>query len=179
MYNIETNNMYVEFSPSAETTSLKYPNDVFEKVNTVSDNFNTFQTKYARYLQCQNKETAENVNPPCALSSDDNLTALSEAYIELFKSLDDVENVYKNQTKIDGKTKDDYDNNMEELDINYNAVKHIRKDLDDKLRYIQENKDTRIGPAYKRLNSRILINTILVIILFYLIYIFIFDLLMK
>jgi len=171
--------MYVEFSPAAETASLTKPKDVFKMVNKVSDNFNTFQTKYARYLRCQNEETAENMNPPCALSSDDNLTSLTDAYIELFKSLDDVENVYASQSTKDGKTNEDYDKHMEELDINYNAVKDMRKDLDDKLRYIQENKDTRNGPAYKRINSRILINTILIIVLFYLIYIFIFDLLVE
>jgi archaellum component FlaC len=171
--------MYVEFSPATETASLTKSKDVFKMVNTVSDNFNTFQTKYARYLRCQNKDTSENVTPPCALSSDDNLTSLTDAYIELFESLDDVEKVYDSQSIKDGKTTEDYKKHMEEIDINYNAVNNMRKDLDDKLRYIQENKDTRIGPAYKKLNSRILINTILVIVLFYLIYIFIFDLLVK
>jgi hypothetical protein len=171
--------MYVQFSPSSETASLNAPKNVFKMVNNVSDNFNKFQTKYSRYLRCQNTDTAKNVQPPCELSSDDNLASLTDAYIDLHKSLDDVENVYNKQSTIDGKTSEDFEKHMDELDINYNEVKNIRKDLDDKLRFIQENKDTRIGPAYKKLNSRILINTILVIILFYLIYVFIFDLLVK
>jgi len=166
--------MYVQFSPSAETPGLKIPKDVFKMQNTVSNNLNTFQTKYSRYVRCQNENTAKNVDPPCALTKDDGFSSLTDAYLNLYTSMNTLEKVYDKQSTINGKTTAAYKKNSEEIDDNYLEVVSLRKDLDKKLKYIQENSNT--SPALRMLNSRLLINTLLVILLIYLVYVLIFDL---
>jgi hypothetical protein len=166
--------MYVQFSPSAETPGLKIPKDVFKMQNIVSNNLNTFQTKYSRYVRCQNENTAKNVDPPCALTKDDGFSSLTDAYLNLYTSMNTLEKVYDKQSTINGKTTAAYKKNSEEIDDNYLEVVSLRKDLDKKLKYIQENSNT--SPALRMLNSRLLINTLLVILLIYLVYVLIFDL---
>ena len=68
-----------------------------------------------------------------------------------------------------------YQYNKEELEDFYEKMKEVRKSLDDKLLYIQEQSNVRTAPAYTMLRSRTLINTILVIFLIYLVYVMIFD----
>lgn len=168
--------MYVQFSPSAETPGLKIPKDVFQMQNNVSNNLNTFQTKYSRYVRCQNENTAKKVNPPCALTRDDSFSSLTDAYVDLYTSMNTLEKVYDKQSTINGKTTTAYKQNSEEIDGNYKEVVSLRKDLDKKLKYIQENSNIGTSPALRMLNSRILINTLLVILLIYLVYVLIFDL---
>tara|TARA_B100001287_G_scaffold276862_1_gene290290 strand:+ start:26375 stop:26890 length:516 start_codon:yes stop_codon:yes gene_type:complete len=167
--------MYVQFTPSPETASLTKFKDVFELQNAVSDNLNKFQTKYSRYIRCQNEDTAKKVDPPCQLTTDDSFSSLNDAYVDLFTSLHELEGVYDTQTTINGKTADVYKKNVEEIENNHEEVLKLRKDLDKKLQYIQENKDIRTAPIYRMLHSRTLINTLLVILFFYLVYILIFD----
>jgi len=168
--------MYVQFSPSAETPGLKIPKDVFKMQNNVSNNLNTFQTKYSRYVRCQNEDTANKVDPPCALTKDDSFGSLTDAYVDLYSSMNTLENVYEKQSTINGKTNSAYEQNKGELDGNYKEVVSLRKDLDKKLKYIQENSNLGTSPALRSLNGRILINTLLVILLVYLVYVLIFDL---
>jgi hypothetical protein len=87
-----------------------------------------------------------------------------------------LEKVYDKQSTINGKTTAAYKTNSEEMDGNYQEVVSLRKDLDKKLKYIQENSNIGSSPALRMLNSRILINTLLVILLIYLVYVLIFDL---
>jgi len=167
--------MYVQFTPSPETKSLTNPQDVFKIQNKVSDNLNRFQTTYSRYIRCQNEDTAKLVDPPCELTTSDSFSSLNDAYIDLFISLDDLEKVYDKQSTINGKTAGAYKKNVEELENNHEEILELRKDLDKKLKYIQENRNVRTAPLYRMLNSRILINTLLAILFFYLVYVLIFD----
>ena len=167
--------MYVQFTPSPETKSLTNSQDVFKMQNKVSDNLNTFQTTYSRYVRCQNEDTAKLVDPPCKLTTTDSFSSLNDAYVDLFISLDDLEKVYDKQTTINGKTVDVYKKNVEELENNHEEILKLRKDLDKKLKYVQENRNVRTAPLYRMLNSRILINTLLAILFFYLVYVLIFD----
>ena len=167
--------MYVGFTPSPETRSLINPEDVFKLQNEVSDNLNSFQTTYSRYFRCQNEDTAKKVDPPCKLTTEDSFSSLNDAYVDLFTSLDALENVYEKQTNINGKTTSVYKKNVEELENNHEDVINLRKDLDKKLRFIQEHKDSKTAMVYRMLHSRTLINTLLVILFFYLVYVLIFD----
>ena len=164
-----------EFTTSPATASLTYPHDVFSMQNTVSEQMNTFQTKYARYVRCQNENTAEKVDdPPCNLNGDDSFVALSQAYNNVYSSLEDMETVYEKQSKM-GKDNETYETNAEEIEDLHAQILEVRQSLDDKLRYIQEQSDTRTAPIYRMLRGRTLINTLLVILLIYLVYILIFD----
>lgn len=162
------------FSPSIDAASLTDPNNVFELQNHVSDNLNMLQDKYSRYVRCQNDKTAENVDPPCDLTSSDNFRHLTDAYEKLYSSLDKLENVYDDQV-IDNKTNESYDDNEEELEKFYEKTKKMRKELDEKLKYIQSQANVRTAPTYRVFESRVLINTLLIILLFYLVYVLFFD----
>lgn len=135
---------------------------------------NTFQTKYARYVRCQNENTAEKVEPPCDLTGDDSFVELSQAYDNVYSSLEDMETVYDKQSKT-GKANATYNANAEEIEDLHAQILEVRQSLDEKLRYIQEQSDTRTAPIYRMLRGRTLINTLLVILLIYLVYILIFD----
>ena len=159
---------------SSHPPGLTEPNNVFEMQNNVSDELNDFQKQYARYIKCQNPDTRENINPPCDFDGSDNFQELTNAYNRLYKSLDEMKEVYGDQVN-DGKTNDNYEKDEEELEEFYNTMRKMRTDLDKKLLYIQNQADTETSPVYRRLNSQILINTLLLILLVYLIYIMIFD----
>ena len=128
---------------------------------------NTFQTKYARYVRCQNENTAEKVEPPCDLTGDDSFVELSQAYDNVYSSLEDMETVYDKQSKT-GKANATYNANAEEIEDLHAQILEVRQSLDEKLRYIQEQSDTRTAPIYRMLRGRTLINTLLVILLIYL-----------
>ena len=163
-----------EFSSSPATSGLTHPKDVFSLQNNISDHLNNFQTKYARYVRCQNNETAQFVDPSCDVNGDDSFSELSKAYENLYGAMDKLDNDYENQSKT-GKEPSTHDDNKEELEDFYEKMKEVRKSLDDKLLYIQEQSNVRTAPAYTMLRSRTLINTILVIFLIYLVYVMIFD----
>lgn len=159
---------------SSHPPGLTEPNNVFEMQNNVSDELNDFQKQYARYIKCQNPDTRENINPPCDFDGSDNFQELTNAYNRLYKSLDEMKEVYGDQVN-DGKTNENYEKDEEELEEFYNTMRKMRTDLDKKLLYIQNQADTETAPVYRRLNSQILINTLLLILLVYLIYIMILD----
>ena len=163
------------FSSSPATPGLKKPNNVFNMQNTVSNDLNEVQEKYSRYIRCQNEETAKDVDPPCDLTGSDNFRKLSGAYDQLYSSLDNLNNVYDKQV-IDGKDNESYENDQEELEEFYKKTRKLRKELDDKLKYIQNQSNLNTAPVYRHQQSRVLINTLLIILLVYLVYIIIFDL---
>ena len=153
---------------------LTKPNNVFEMQNNVSDELNEFQKNYSRYIRCQNPDTRDLVEPSCDIGNDESFQHLTSAYKNLYSSLDELKKVYDEQIK-DGATNEEYELNEKELEDYYNEVRTMRKDLDEKLFYIQNQSDIQTAPVYRRLNSQILINTLLLILLVYLIYVCIFD----
>lgn len=168
--------MFVKYSPSPETASLEIPENVFQQQNDVSNELNDFQTNYSRYIRCQNPDVSDSVDPPCDLNGKDSFSELQNAYRRLYSSMDEISNVYDKQTKINGKTIKVYNENEEQLDENYDNVIELRKDLDNRLRFLQTYSDSTMNPAFSRLNSVNLINTLLIILVCYLIYYAIFDL---
>jgi len=166
--------MFVKYSPSPETAGLEIPENIFDKQNELSDELNEFQTHYSRYLRCQNQNTADSVDPPCDLNGRDNFSNLQNAYKKLYSSMDEMTKVYKKQTK-DGKTVKVYNENEEQLDENYDNVLKLRNDLDNRIRFLQEYSDSAISPSFRMLNRVNLINTLLVILSFLLIYYLIFH----
>lgn len=89
--------------------------------------------------------------------------------------MDTLDNDYEKQMK-DGKMPEIYGKNEEELDENYDKVLQLRKDLDQKLKTINEYSDSTLNPEKLRSRSIYLINTLLVILIICLIYFYILDL---
>jgi len=166
-----------EFVSSPATANLEQPENVFDMQNTVSDNLNKFQIRYARYLQCQNDNTAEGVSdPPCDLNTTDSFSELTNAYDALHQSMGTVETVYAGQTTKNGVTNETYDTNENKLEETYENVTELQDDLDKKLRFIQEQLQHKGNSPQRRLDSRFLINTILIIIVFCILYYAFFEL---
>ena len=168
--------MFVDYSPSPETASLVFPNDVFEMQNKMSKDLNNFQSHYGRYLRCQNQDTAENVNPPCDFTGKDSFSELQKAYENLIEDLNELENVYDDQSSYHAKTVKVYNENEEQLDENYKILQKERNHLDQQLKTLQKYSDSHLLPEYLQLKSVNLINTLLIIAFFYLIYIIFMDL---
>ena len=168
--------MFVEYSSSPKTDSLEHPNNVFEMQNKMSNNLNSFQNHYGRYLRCQNEDTAKSVDPPCDFVGRDSFSELQNAYKNLMDDLTEIENVYEKQSDYNAKTAKVFNENEEQLDENYDNVLKMRKDLDNRLRFLQEYSNSAISPTFRRLDSVNLINILLVIFGCCLVYFLIFDL---
>jgi hypothetical protein len=167
-----------KFVTSDETANLTDPKNVFRMQNEISDNLNKFQIRYGRYLRCQNQQTANNVvDPPCNLNTIDSFSELKNAYDALYKSMESTETVYEDQSKKDGVTNDAYDENKDTLDKTYKNVADMQENLDAKLKYIQEQlKHSGQNSSYRMFESRQLINTLLIILVFSILYYAIFEL---
>lgn len=153
-----------DFVSSPATANLEQPENVFDMQNTVSDNLNKFQNRYARYLRCQNENTADDVSdPPCDLNTTDSFSELTDAYNSLHQSMGSIETVYAGQYKKNGVTNDTYKKNENNLEETYENVTELQEDLDKKLKFIQEQLQNKDNSPQRMLDSRILINTILII----------------
>ncbi len=167
--------MFVKYSPSPETAGLETPKNIFKKQNEISDDLQDFQTRYSRYLRCQNDNTSKDVEPPCDLNGKDNFGQLKNSYKRLYKAMDELDTDYKDQVK-DGKMPEIYEKNEEELSENYEKVLELRENLDERLKTLNEYSDSMLNPEKIRSRSIYLINTLLIILIICLIYFYILDL---
>lgn len=167
-----------KFVTSLETANLTDPKSVFQMQNEISDNLNKFQTRYGRYLRCQNEKTAKTVtDPPCDLNTIDSFSELKNAYEVLYKSMESAETVYADQSTKDGVTNDAYSENKVVLEETYNNITETQQRLDAKLKYIQEQlKHDGKNSSIRMLESRQLINMLLIVIICCIIYYAIFEL---
>jgi hypothetical protein len=159
------------FVSSPPTAGLEDPQNIFNKQNQISDNLNKFQVRYARYLRCQNEDTARNVNdPPCDLNTIDNFSELHSAYDALYKSMDSINDAYPRQLTNNGVTNDTYDTNEIQIEKTYENVTEMQENLDAKLKYIQEQLKHKDNSPTRMLESRQLVNTLLIILVMCVVY---------
>ena len=164
------------FVSSPQTAGLEYPQNIFNKQNKISDNLNKFQIRYARYLRCQNENTAQNVDPPCDFVGRDSFSELQKAYQNLMDDLNELDDVYKKQSTYNAKTVEVYNENTEQLEENYKTLQEERNKLDNQLKELQEYSEGKLTPELLQLKSVNIINTLLIIAFFYLIYVLFMDL---
>jgi predicted nucleic acid-binding Zn-ribbon protein len=106
----------------------------------------------------------------------DSFSELQKAYENLIEDLNELENVYDDQSSYHAKTVKVYHENEEQLDENYKILQKERNHLDQQLKTLQKYSDSHLLPEYLQLKSVNLINTLLLIAFFYLIYIIFMDL---
>jgi len=163
--------MFVLFVSSPATANLEHPQNVFNMQNQISDNLNKFQIRYSRYLRCQNEDTAKDVkDPQCDLNTIDNFSELQSAYDALYKSMDSVNNVYTEQYTKNGVTNDTYNTNEIQIEQTSEDVTEMQEKLDAKLKFIQEQLVNQTNSPRRMLESRQLINTLLIIVVLCVIY---------
>ena len=159
------------FVSSPSTAGLEHPQNIFNKQNQISDNLNKFQVRYARYLRCQNDDTAGEVNdPPCDLNTIDNFSELQNAYDALYQSMDSINDAYPRQLTKNGVTNDTYDTNEIQIGKTYENVTEMQGKLDAKLKYIQEQLKNQDNSPKRMLESRQIVNTLLIILVICVVY---------
>jgi len=167
----ETVSSPANFVSSPSTASLEHPQNIFNMQNQIANNLNKFQIRYARYLRCQNEDTANDVvDPPCDLNTIDNFSELQSAYDALYKSMDSVNTVYTEQSTKNGVTNDTYDTNETQIKKTYENVTEMQNNLDAKLKYIQEQLANQTHGPQRMLESRQIINTLLIILVLCVVY---------
>ena len=160
-----------EFVSSPPTAGLEHPQNIFNKQNQISDNLNKFQNRYARYLRCQNEDTANEVkDPPCDLNTIDNFSELQSAYDALYKSMDSINDAYDGQSNENGVTNDTYNTNEIQIEKTYENVTEMQENLDAKLKYVQEQLKNQDNSPNLMLESRQIVNTMLIILVMCVVY---------
>ena len=160
-----------EFASSPSTAGLEHPQNIFNKQNQISDNLNKFQVRYARYLRCQNEDTANEVkDPPCDLNTIDNFSELQSAYDALYKSMDSINDAYDGQSNENGVTNDTYNTNEIQIEKTYENVTEMQENLDAKLKYVQEQLKNQDNSPNLMLESRQIVNTMLIILVMCVVY---------
>lgn len=156
--------------------SLTTPTNIFALQNQVSDQLNAYQTKYARYMRCNDPNTNAQVNnPPCNLDGPDSFSELTVAYRSLSGSIDQLGAAYKTQTTEGATTPDDHDKNMRAIPTDYHNLIELRHQLDSQLAFLQKQLETNGSESKKWLNSTLFINTLLVIVAISILYYILFG----
>jgi len=140
---------------SSVSIDLLDPNNVFELQNSVSDKLNTYETKYSRYIKCQDSSTSQNLKPRC--TNDDTFTNVTISYNDLLKSIDKLNSSYVKQKKVkENNSEENYQKTMETISKQYAEMINLRKRLDKQLSDLQYNLKNNKESPKKRLDSTIL-----------------------
>lgn len=168
---LNSNNFIIKDRVDNLSTSLTDPSNVFILQNKVSDDLNSFQTKYSRYLQCQDSRFANSVNPKCDLAGKDSFQNVTKSYNTLLSSIKQtkaaIDNNIKDQAVVNPVK---YNSNKEDILIKHHDLSKLRKQLDLKLEELYNEMDKGAETSIKRLDSTIYANTLWVILASCLVY---------
>jgi hypothetical protein len=155
--------------------SLTEPSNIFTLQNQLSNQLNNYQTKYARYMRCNDPNTNAQVeNPSCDLDGSDSFSDLTIAYRSLSASIDKLGAAYKTQGT--GSTPEEYNQNVKIIPDDYRNLIDLRDRLDNQLSFLQKQLETGGGESTRWLKSTVFINTLLVIAAFSILYYILFGL---
>ena len=164
-------------SKNNKPINLLEPSNVFVLQNAVSDNLNKFQTRYSRYVRCQDTNTNTLVNdPPCNVDGTDSLASLNDAYHTLLSSMQDLSGSFPTQYNTNAITPLHHDILVDEIPNDYDSMLKLRQDLDKKLRELQMQFNDSPGTSTKTLESAMFANTLWVILASCLVYYIIVEL---
>jgi len=159
------------FDTSTKPISLTDPSSVFQLDNILSDRLNQFQVRYARYMQCQDPRFASSVSdPPCDTINTDNFDNVKSAYNSVLSVIQDISGSFATQSYLDAKTPQQYDKDYIDLNKDYAKVIALRKQLDEKLLELQQERKAGPDTAVARFESAVYMNTLWIILATILIY---------
>ena len=149
-------------SPDAikKSFSLIDPSNVFLLNNEILDNLNVYESKYSRYLRCQNDDFAKNVTPNCEPYGSDSYSSLEKSYANLLKSINKVANTIPNQTTKDVVSPKDYEKNNKDIKVTHKELVKLRETLDAKLQNLYNEYGANPESVQAQLNSAIYANTL-------------------
>jgi len=155
--------------PLTNPISLTEPSNIFSLQNAVSNNLNTYQTTYSRYVRCQDPNTNPQVMDP-SCNGQDSLTSLNNAYQSLVLSLNDLSGALATQYNTNAETPLQYQIETEKIPIDYAAMIQLRNDLDKQLQELQMQYQGGAGTSTQLLESAMFGNTLWVILASCLVY---------
>jgi hypothetical protein len=157
--------------------SLTNPTNIFALQNAVSDNLNSYQTSYARYVRCQDPNTNPQVSDPqCDVNGQDSLYSLNTAYQSLLTSINDLSGSFANQIKINAETPLQYQQESEQFPMDYASMLKLRVELDEQLRELNIQYNGGSGTSVKMLESAAFANTLWIILASCLVYYIVIEL---
>jgi len=158
------------FTATHPPISLTDPKNVFQMDNVISDKLNNFQTRYARYMQCQNPKFAASVsNPPCNTNTTDSFENVEAAYDTLITAIQNVSGSFVKQT-YSGTSNEQYDASYAEILANYENVVALRKKLDAQYQELENEKSAGTDTSIAKFESAVYVNTLWIILATILIY---------
>ena len=152
--------------------SLTDPSNVFVLQNSMSNNLNNFQAKYARYIRCQGPPSYSQVtDPPCDVDGGDSFDSLNIAYQSLLSSINDLSGSFATQVQNNSaETPLQYDVSGAQIPIDYASILKLRQELDLKLRELQVQYNGGPNTSVRLLESTMFANTLWVILASCLVY---------
>ena len=150
-------------SPSSHTptVSLTIPVDMFEKDNILSDKLNDFQTRYSRFVRCQDDAVASSVNPSC--TANDSFVNVQKSYVSLLSTIQDISNSLVNQALL-GTNPEESNEDQDDIMGTYAEIRKQRKHLDEVLdRLYREQKGSSESSEYQ-LKQSMYANTLWIIL---------------
>jgi hypothetical protein len=144
-----------------KSMSLVDPANIFLLNNDILNNLNKYETKYSRFLRCQDTKFAKDVDDPsCDPYGLDSYASLEKSYSNLVTSIKNVADQMPKQSNKDAVSPQDYVKSKGDITKTHSDIINLRKQLDDKLQNLYNEYDKNPESSEVQLNSAIYANTL-------------------
>jgi hypothetical protein len=148
--------------PAVGPPSLIDPNSMFDKNNEISDKLNDFQTRYTRFIRCQDENTAKFVTPEC--TSSDSFINVQRSYQSLLTSIEDMQTSVSKTQVLSGTTNEESDTQRDDIFATYAKIREQRKQLNLALERLYSENNAGPGSSQDQLRRSMYANTLWVIL---------------
>jgi len=173
------NGYYSVLKESFGQNNLQTPVNIYNLENTVMQNVDAFQQKYARFLKCSSNApgAADSAIPDCDMNTD-GINSLNTAYQNVMYSINALNNGLNNidSASSSGMTNEDYIRSKQDATNTYQEILSLRKQLDTKLAALYNEQKTGRESSVAQLDSTIYANTLWTILASCLLYYIIVEL---
>jgi len=134
---------------------------MLNSANTVLADLNTFNEKYARYMEC-NDPILNKENKLGCTDDDKDISTLNKSYTKLMNATDNgsVQQLFKKVTNYKYAEVDEDHINFDNIVNQHTDVVSLRKELDEKMKIINGSSDSRYDDSKKKLDNT-MFNSIL------------------
>jgi hypothetical protein len=163
-------NDYYAILASTPGPNLQKPRNIFALEKTVTQNVVDFQSRYARFMRCNNPNASADVtNPVCDLTGNDSLASLDTAYKNVMVSIGDLNAALDTISKspsgaITPKMHDDIKANITGVTDGttnvYDQIVALRQKLDNRLDVLYNEKKAGPESSVTKLDAAMYANTL-------------------
>lgn len=151
-------------TPSPTTSSppsLKEPVDLFEQDNILSDKLNDFNTRYSRFIRCQDVSASQTMYPAC--NKFDTFINVQKSYQSLLSTIHDISNTLVSQELL-GTTTEESAENQDDILSTYAAIREQRLQMDNILARLYSEQKAGPASSEKQVKQAMYANTLWVIL---------------